>query len=93
MKRIAITLAALAISSTAFASGASDNYGSVFNDPVASSSGYSAPATDLENHGSVLLDGISSNRGLPRTIERGLNHEISIGDAENIFEMNPDDNF
>ena len=92
MKRIAITIAALAISATAFA-GVSDNYGSVLNDPVTASSGYNAPDTNLDNHGNVMLDSTSNNRGLPRTIERGLDHEISIGDADTIFDSNPDENF
>ncbi len=48
MKRIAITIAALAISTTAFA-GAADNYGDVLQDQVAASSSYSAPDTWLEN--------------------------------------------
>jgi hypothetical protein len=92
MKRIAITVAALAISTTAFA-GVSENYGSVFSDPVASSSSYNTPDTNLQNHGSVLLDGVTNNRGLPRTIERGLDHEISVGGADTIFGANPDENF
>ena len=92
MKRIAITIASLAISTAALA-GVSENYGSVLNDPVSASSGYDAPDTYLANHGSVLLDETTRNRGLPRTIERGLDQEISVGGADSIFESSSDDNF
>ncbi len=92
MKRIAITLAALAISTTSFAENI-DDFGSVLNDPVATASSYNAPDTYIENHGSVLLDGTTANRGLPRSIERGLSHEISVGDAETLFEMDPESGF
>jgi hypothetical protein len=92
MKRIAITIAALAISSTAFA-GVSDNYGDVMQDQVAASSSYSSPSTWLDNHGNVTLDNTSRNQGLPRAIERGLPAEISIGDSDNLFEVDADDSF
>ena len=92
MKRIAITIAALAISSTAFA-GVSENYGNVMQDQVAASSDYKAADTWLDNHGNVTLDNTSSNRGLPRSSERGTASEISIGGADNLFEVDGDDNF
>ncbi len=94
MKRIVITLAALAISTSGIALAEDlEDYGSVLGDPVAKSSSYNAPDTYLENHGSVLLDRSVPNRRLPRTMERGMSHEISIGDSATIFESDPDDPF
>ena len=97
MKRIAITIAitiaTLAISTASFAGEDLDSYGSVLKDRVATSSSYNAPDTYIENHGSVLLDGIARNHGLPRTIERGLDHEISIGDAETLFDTDAESAF
>ena len=92
MKRIAITIAALAISTAAFAEDL-ENWASVLNDPVAKSSSYSAPDTYAENHDSVLLDMDRSNRPATRYIDRGISAEISIGDSDSLFNADPEANF
>ena len=96
MKRIAITIAALSFSVTGIA--VADNpedYGSVLNDPVASTSSYNNPETYADNHGSVLLDLIPGNQiqRQPRSYDRGLSNEISIGDADSLFNTEEDDTF
>ncbi len=94
MKRQAIALITLALSTSGLAVAENiETYGSVLNDPVAKSSSYNNPDTYLENHGSVLLDGVSANRGLPRSIERGLDRELSVGEASSLFWSNADDPF
>ncbi len=92
MKRIAITIAALAISTAAFAEDL-ENWASVLNDPVAKSSSYSAPNTYDENHGSVLLDLGNSERPATRYIDRGIDANISIGDADSLFNADPESSF
>jgi len=98
MKRIAITIAALSFSVTGIAVADNpDDYGSVLNDPVASTSSYNNPETYADNHGSVLLDldliPDNQSQRQHRSYNRGLSTEISIGDAETIFDANEGDSF
>ncbi len=94
MKRIAITIAALTFSVSGIAV-ADEDYGSVLNDRVSKTSSYNNPETYAENHGSVLLDLVPGNQiqSQPRSYDRGLSTEISIGDADSIFNAGEDDTF
>ncbi len=79
MKRILITLAALAISSVGYTEDL-DSYASVLNDNPAPFKDYSAFAeTQLEDHGNVLPDPAPQSR-VP-SIRPGLESEISVGNS------------
>ncbi|MCP4127195.1 MAG: hypothetical protein GY753_09055 [Gammaproteobacteria bacterium] len=75
MKRIVLTLAALAFSTSSVFAENIETYGSVLQDQVSPSSSYSNPETWLENHGSVLLDKVDRNRGIDSEI--GVGNSIS----------------
>ena len=76
MKRIAITLAALAVSSIAFAD--SENLFNVDGDYQVHA--YVEDSKPMQN----------TNR-TPRAEERGLSQEISVGSTENLFDVDADD--
>jgi len=89
MKRIVLALVALTFSASSVMAediDNYDNYGNVMNDPVSQSSSYSAPETWIDNHGSVLLDEVSNNRG--------IDSDIQVGDSESgLFETDAESAF
>ena len=86
MKRILLALVALTFSASSVMAEDVDNYGNVMDDPVSQSSSYSAPETWNDNHGSVLLDEVSNNRG--------IDSDIQIGDSESgLFDSGEDSTF
>jgi len=92
MKRIIVTLAALAISSVGFAENL-DSYASVLKDAPAPFKDYSSYSdTLLEDHGNVLLD--RAPRRYTPVDQSGLDIEISIGDANSsLFETDAESSY
>ncbi len=79
MKRAFATIAALAISTSAFGLESHDDWGSVlFDEPAEFTANETVPAGDLDNYASVLFD-----EAAPRSSadDIGVTAELSNGDA------------